>query len=150
MSDFSKGLDKGKNESYNSVNLRAIKFRSAKEVITENWCWGVGTGDVQDALNEQYKKIGFELGYTVNLDTHNQYLQTWLGLGILGLALLLAFNVQCLWEAVKNQNFLFFFMILHFGIASMSEALLTTQKGIVFLSLFYPLVYHSKSLGSRS
>jgi hypothetical protein len=80
------------------------------------------------------------------LDTHNQYLQTWIGLGIFGLLLLVSFYAFTLWEAFQVRNFLLFFLILHFGIASLSEALLITQKGIVFFSLFYPLVYHGKSM----
>jgi O-antigen ligase len=146
MSDFTKKTELEKGDAYNSVNLRVEKMKSAKEVIAQNWLWGVGIGDVQDALNEEYRKRGFELGYTVNLDTHNQYLQTWIGLGIFGLLLLVSFYAFTLWEAFQVRNFLLFFLILHFGIASLSEALLITQKGIVFFSLFYPLVYHGKSM----
>lgn len=146
MSDFTKKTELEKGDAYNSVNLRVEKMKSAKEVLAQNWLWGVGIGDVQDALNEEYRKRGFELGYTVNLDTHNQYLQTWIGLGIFGLLLLVSFYAFTLWEAFQVRNFLLFFLILHFGIASLSEALLITQKGIVFFSLFYPLVYHGKSM----
>jgi len=145
MSDFTKNTELRKGDAYNSVNLRVEKIKSAKEVIAQNWLWGVGIGDVQDVLNEEYKKRGFELGYKVNLDTHNQYLETWIGLGIFGLFLLVSFNSLSLWEAFQVRNFLLFFLILHFSIASLSEALLNTQKGIVFFSLFYPLLYHGKS-----
>ena len=91
MSDFTKNTELRKGDAYNSVNLRVEKIKSAKEVIAQNWLWGVGIGDVQDVLNEEYKKRGFELGYKVNLDTHNQYLETWIGLGIFGLFLLVSF-----------------------------------------------------------
>ena len=145
MSDFTKNTELRKGDAYNSVNLRVEKIKSAKEVIAQNWLWGVGIGDVQDVLNEEYKKRGFELGYKVNLETLNQYLETWIGLGIFGLFLLVSFNSLSLWEAFQVRNFLLFFLILHFSIASLSEALLNTQKGIVFFSLFYPLLYHGKS-----
>jgi O-antigen ligase len=141
MSDFTKKVEKNEHGLYNSVALRTFKLNAARNILADNWVLGIGTGDVQDELNEQYRKMDFEIGFTDNLDTHNQYLQTWIGLGVIGLLVLLAVYTTFLQHSLQVRNLLAVLFIAHFAIASMSEALLTTQKGIVYFALFFPLTY---------
>jgi O-antigen ligase len=143
MGQLTQKLDAGQTEDVNSVNIRVVKYKCAIQGIEANWFWGVGTGDIQDTLNALYLKNGFHKGYEVNMDAHNQYLQTWLAQGLVGLVLLLAFLFFNLKKGIKERNYLLLFVLCIFTICNLSESLLTTQKGVVFLALFFPLTFYS-------
>lgn len=143
MTQLTEKLDQGQTEDMNSVNVRVVKYKCAIQGIEKNWLTGVGTGDIQDTLNHLYLENDFHLGYQVNMDAHNQYLQTWLAQGLPGLILLLSFIIINLRKGILERNYLLVFVLVIFAICSLSESLLTTQKGIVYLSLFFPLTYFS-------
>lgn len=144
MGQLTEKLDKGQTEEVNSVNIRVVKYKCAVEGIKNNWLLGVGTGDIQDTLNSLYRENHFHEGYRVNMDAHNQYLQTWLGLGIPGIVVLILFIILSGYKAVRERNYLLLSFISIFAICCVSESLLTTQKGIVFVGLIYPLVYFNR------
>ena len=50
---------------------------------------GVGTGDVKDHLLEKYREKQMFNALGLELNAHNQYLQTTLALGIMGLVILM-------------------------------------------------------------
>lgn len=145
MHQLTEKLDAGQTEDMNSVNIRVVKYKCAIQGIEKHGLWGVGTGDIQDTLNHLYKINHFHKGYEVNMDAHNQYFQTTLAQGIPGLLLLLAFLFFNLRKGWKEQNYLLLALLLLFTLCSLSESLLTTQKGVVFLALFFPLLYYSSS-----
>lgn len=145
MGQLTEKLDAGQTEEVNSVNIRVVKYRCALQGIEQNWLWGVGTGDIQDVLNALYLKNGFHKGYEVNMDAHNQYLQTWLAQGLPGLLLLLAFLFLNFKKGIAERNYLVLFVLCIFTVCSLSESLLTTQKGVVFFALFFPLTYYSNA-----
>lgn len=124
--------------------MRKQKWKSSINVIKENWLLGVGTGDVQDELQKQYKNIGFEVGYTSRYNAHNQYLETWIGLGILGLLSLLSCLAIPLVLSFRNKNYLYAAFLLLFFLCCITESMLCRQHGIVFYSLFTSLfAFHS-------
>lgn len=124
-------------------SVRLLKWHCALKVISENWLLGVGTGDVQDALQVQYQKNNFELAFNAKYNTHNQYLQTWLGLGLVGLMLLSFCIVTPAVKAYREKNYLFLAFIALFCICSITESTLERQLGIVFYALFNSLlIFH--------
>lgn len=150
-SDFSviKDPEYTDDKTFTGATLRATIWRFAFEILSENKTWisGVGTGDVQDKLNESYYKHGVYLGdpakdYNegfLNVNAHNQYLQFFLGLGIIGLCWFIFILLWPLISAARKKNFLFFSWLLLFCIFSFTEATLQTHKGVVFYSFFNSL-----------
>lgn len=145
MHQLTEKLDAGQTEDVNSVNIRVVKYKCAIQGIEKHGIWGVGTGDIQDTLNYLYKINHFHKGYEVNMDAHNQYFQTVLAQGIPGLLLLLAFLFFNLRKGWKEHNYPLLALLSLFTLCCISESLLTTQKGVVFLALFFPLTYYSSS-----
>jgi O-antigen ligase len=80
---FTSESDK-KNEG---VNVRLVIWKYASTILHEHWLFGVGTGDVNQALLEKYNlKDNIEMNEAIksNYNAHNQYFQTFVALGIIG------------------------------------------------------------------
>ena len=71
--------------------LRELNWDCSKKIINNNPLFGVGTGDVQDELQKCYTENNYyQLTYWENTkyNAHNQFLETTIGQGIIGLFLL--------------------------------------------------------------
>jgi O-antigen ligase len=117
------------------LSLWWLAFKSLQE---NNLIWGVGTGDAENVMRETSKK--FQISNILNsYDPHNQFLQSTLSLGVVGLAILLS----CLFLPMLCEpfagNFLYGGFILIIFITCLTESLFELQKGIVFFSIFNSL-----------
>jgi O-antigen ligase len=127
---------------WNSVNLRLLEWQASLSTIKKSWFLGVGTGDGQDAMKTYYASYNSS---TVKMDfnSHNQYFETILELGIIGLISLLG----CLFLPVfrPGHSILYFSFILLFGLMCLTESMLARQKGIVFFMIFQSLFLSVRS-----
>lgn len=132
----------GATDYWNSWNLRFLEWNSSMNIIKNNWLTGVGTGDTQEYLNREYKKV--ELGiFQGGLNAHNQYLQTMLDLGIAGLLVLMVSVCRPFQIAWKEGQGVYIVFIFLFAMCSLSESMLEAQKGVVFYAFFNSLlVFH--------
>jgi O-antigen ligase len=126
---------------WNTVSLRLAIWENSAEVIAENPWIGVGTGDVGDKLNQKYIEKKFALGKLLSFNAHNQFLQTYLMHGIAGFLVLMLLLLIPLWDAFKQRDALLFSFIVIVGLGFLSESIFERQKGIVFFSLFYTMLY---------
>jgi hypothetical protein len=125
---------------HTSTNVRIGLLICAKEVIQQNWLWGTGTGDFQDALNNCYQQNGFsDVLFTLRMNAHNQYLQYFIALGLPGLLFFLFCMFYPLVPAFKTRNYLYLLFIYLLVICSLTESIFESNKGIVFFSLFQGL-----------
>ncbi len=102
---------------------------------------GVGTGDVQSTLNQYYKDNNLEEPLRENYNSHNEYLQTFVRNGILGLIVLLVYWCYILMFSLYRKNFYLFTVTFIFMIFGMTESLFNTQKGIMFFTFFSTFIY---------
>ena len=131
-------------ENDQSTAIRIAIWHSASAVISENWLIGTGTGDVKDALRNQYNNEKILIALKENLNAHNQFLQTFATLGIIGFLTLCSTLCIPLFQSWKMGNYLFvsFFLIL---IANFCvESMLETQAGVVFYAFFNSLFLFSE------
>jgi len=136
---------------HNSTNLRIGIFSCSSEAIKEYWLWGIGTGDVQDYLNNCYKSNNFsDVMYLNKYNTHNIYLDTLIMIGIFGLILLFANFIFPAILALETKNYIYLFFLLFFCICGLGEALFNTQKGVVFFSLFNCILLINQSRLNKS
>ena len=88
-----------------------------------------------------------------NTNAHNQYLETLLAVGIIGVALLLACGIVPLVVLYKNKcfNTLFAALLFIVGFNNIFESMLEKQSGIIFMLLFYLLLFNfSINVGSKT
>ena len=131
-----KELDKTSSES---TTVRILIWDAAQHIIKENFWLGVSPGDTNDKLYEEYKKRGYTGAYEHKLNAHNQYYQTFIGLGIVGFLLLLAQLLFPFLFAVKNKKYSLLFFILLISFNFFTESILQTQSGVIFYAFFNSL-----------
>jgi len=128
----------------NSVNIRAGIFHCSSKIIEENWLFGVGPGNIRSELNKCYASISKEDYIKNNYNTHNQFMDFWAGLGILGPMALLLILIYVSFKNIRLKNPLVVCIALFFLISMQTENILNRQNGIVVFCYFISLYFFSK------
>jgi O-antigen ligase len=124
----------------NTNTSRIEIWKLTTNIISNNYLFGVGTGDVKDALNREYEKQTIAELAEKKLNAHNQYLQTFIALGlpgILSLLSLLSFIAYHTWINKRLDGTLLT-IIIAFNL--LFESMLETQAGVIFIAFF--LMYY--------
>jgi len=111
----------------------------AGEIINENLWIGVGSGDVSDRLMEKYKFYKLQTLENNRYNTHNQYLETFIAVGLIGFLIFMAWLFYPLF-CKKNFTKEHFLILIFSGILILNfmfEAALNTISGIIFVAFFY-------------
>jgi len=128
------------------TNARVYIWAYAMELIKDNPIIGYGVGDAKTELNVLLKncKAKFWNGkqnipiYLKNYNFHNQILQTWAEIGILGVMLLLYLMIRP-WT-IKNQHPLFLIFLGLTFLGFLTESMFERQVGVVLFAVMYPLL----------
>lgn len=125
-----RSLDKGASEG----SSRILRYKSAIQVINENILIGTGIGDAQSKLNDAYTKNNLKIAANKNYNTHNQYLDILVKLGLAGLTILtLIFYLSLKSSYSKNITLI----ICSFILIMLVENLLGRFQGVFcFVSAF--------------
>lgn len=120
----------------NSLLQRLEHWRAGGEIIKENWIFGVGTGDVQKAFDQEYERSKSRLTMENRNRAHNQFMTFWIAFGIVGF---LVFTVFWFWYLVKNvkaENLIGIGFTLIAIVSFLSEDTIETQQGVTFIAFF--------------
>lgn len=125
--------------SDNPISIRtSIWWLSLKAVREVKPIIGTGTGDVNDTMVALADK--YDVHNVLNTsDPHNQYLHTFIALGAIGLAMLLAVFLVPLRILFRQREFLACIGLISFMCVCMTESALELQKGIILFALFVAL-----------
>lgn len=213
--------------SKNTNDRRLVQFIGYKQVLKENWLFGVGTGDKYDEIVKSYESYRNKLvssiapvqgvdrqtfehnrdillqeimtftrqpddenwhvpndftknyimtdaerrcctpesvsriyvnyiyisdAITNTLNSHNQYFETIISLGVIGLVLLLGYFIVPIFIMIKNKRFsiiyLIFILIISFN--AFFEAIFERQCGIIFFNFFNMLLLNCLLTGINS
>ncbi len=130
-------------ESTESTAARVNIWNVSVDIIRENLLFGVGTGDVKDELFKSYQHANMTGPLQNKLNAHNQFLQTFIALGLTGfLLLVLSIIIPCL-LALRNKNWTYFGFLILIIINLLTESMLERQMGILFFAFFNSLLYYS-------
>lgn len=129
--------DEKSSSEWNGLNSRAALWTAAGMTMKDQLFFGSGTGDAQAALRETYKKLNFKLGLQRNFGSHNQYLETGVMLGLVGIVLLLIALFAPMLIYLKQGNLLGFLILLCFFMAFLTEDFLSRNQGVAIFSFFY-------------
>ena len=136
-----------------STDDRKATWTASINIIKENWLFGVGTGDVKDKLMQKYQKINYSFALIHKLNCHNQYLQTFIAIGLMGLLTLFLILFIPGVFALRDSNILYFLFLLIFSMNIFVESMFETQAGVVFYAFFNMALLASRkkiSLRARS
>jgi len=126
-------LDKTSSES---TTVRILIWEQCMNIVRSNFWLGTGVGDVNDELYKAYEANGLTGALEHKLNTHNQYFQTFIGLGLLGFILLVFMTFGALISSIKRKHFLLFIFSLLIILNFMVESMLQTSAGVLFFAFF--------------
>ncbi len=132
------------NENTKKTDSRIIIWQTNLELLKENYILGTGIGDYKDEIVKKYKKINYKKGIKYKLDSHNQFLKSFVVFGIFGFVNILFIFILMFYYSLKERNLytLLFAIILfiNFGV----ESMFVKQSGIVFIGFFLSFLFLSK------
>lgn len=117
-------------------NIRIPIWRVSTELIKSAPLIGYGTGDVQDNLMLMYRRDNIERALKSGYNCHNQFLQTSIALGSIGLLILLACWLSPLFFAMRDQHYIYAFFLGLIILSAITECIIETQRGILFYTVF--------------
>lgn len=133
---------------FNAVQFRLVAWKFSWLLVQEsgNYLTGIGAAHAQQALNKKYREANMYTGESsekeggyLNLNAHNQFVQTFLQSGITGLALLLMFLFSLFRAAVIQKNKVLLYCCIVISLFFCTESVLEGQYGII-LCLFFPFL----------
>lgn len=119
----------------NGVSERAFQRDAALNLISRNPILGIGPGDVTDSLVNEYKKMNWQIGVEHKYHAHNQYLQSFIALGILGVILLIAtfFYPFIFYNSTGTEAKI---CSILFGVSLLTDNHTELQQSIIFMFLW--------------
>ena len=132
-------FSRGDTNIYNGFTTRLAQWECSFIIIKKSPFFGVGIGDVQDELQIQYKKNILNYSFKGRFNAHNQYFQTGLGLGIVGLLIFMGGFVLALILSYRQKNYVYLVFSILFYSCCLTESMLCMQQGVVFYAFFNAL-----------
>ena len=132
--------------------VRKLIWKASFELIKESPVLGYGTGDGKNALLNKYKELGMTGALEKKLNAHNQFLQTWLSVGVIGILILILSLVIPFFQSLKRKNFIYTIFVVICVVSFLTESALETQAGVIFYAFFNSLfcvMFLSKPSGAR-
>jgi hypothetical protein len=127
------------NPNGHSLLQRLEYCEAGAHLLSKNFAFGVGTGDVQSSFDSHYELTNSALNEKNRLRTHNYYITVWLTFGIFGLVLFLWIHFEY-FKTVRNSHSLIGLCFLGILLVSyLTEDTLETQVGVTLFAFFIAL-----------
>jgi O-antigen ligase len=122
-----------------SIGTRIVLWEEAVQIIKRNFFFGVGQGDIKMELHRQAKKQGYSQIVEKNLNIHNQFLETFVGLGVGGVILLVTLLFGPVIKLKGKYFELFVYFIIIVAVNLVFESMFNRLAGVFFFAFFYCL-----------
>lgn len=125
---------------WNSTNTRLAIWHCAIEVWQENKMLGTGIGDKLDELYKSYQKNNFFYAFETKKNTHNQYLDILISMGIVGTIVFLIFIfIIPVWIYLKQKNSISLALLLLFAFGMITENVFDRYQGLILIPFILAL-----------
>ena len=127
------------------IKKQRIEYlKTAKEIISKHFLFGVGTGNVRISFDKEYELMNSSLEKEWRLRAHNQLVTFLLTFGIFGFIIVI---FSMFYPAIKEKGykkFLFSVIFIIMFFSFLNEDTFETQAGVTFFVLFYSLLLFSE------
>ena len=127
-------------QSNTAPDIRLQIWGSSIDVIKEKIIFGQGTAGALPKMLVQYEMKNYTIAKEKELNIHNQYLETTVALGLLGLIILLGNFLIPFFLAWRKKQFIYLFFLALFALAILTENMLERQQGVIFYAFFNSLL----------
>lgn len=129
--------------AFNSATYRFAEWKGAFQVIGEHTWFGTGVGDNRQSLIDAYDELGFHVGVDRRYNAHNQFLETWIAAGLIGLLLLFSLFGTWLYWVFRFGDYSTLFAMLFFMLCMLTESMLERAWAVVFMAIYFPVMLFS-------
>jgi hypothetical protein len=118
---------------WTGVGLRVFQTKAFLEITEEQKkvFLGFGLNNSQESLNQKYIEYNLYPGF-LNYNYHNQYLQIFAELGIIGLLILLLIFYSVIRKAIIYKDYFLLSLIILILVVCFTESFLWRQRGMIF------------------
>lgn len=142
---YSEEFDKNRRECIESINKKSkgqlyqSVYKYAEEMAEKYNC------DYSSVRENMATYININVAINSDCNAHNQYSDTIIAVGIIGLILLLGFFALPIYLWIKNKTFdiVLFSLLFITAFNCLFESIFERQMGIMFFVFFYLLLFHS-------
>ncbi len=117
-------------------NTRFVLWNLSEELVRENFFTGVGTGDVIIELTEKARKENIPFEEEMHYNVHNDFLESFVRLGIWGFGAELAIFALLVLSALKRKDKAFFFFVVIVAVNFFFESMTNRITGNTFFLFF--------------
>ena len=121
---------------------RVLAWECGAKATRGHLLFGYGSGDYMPHLVNAFEQRGYTRAIDIGYNTHNEYIETILQTGLLGLAMLLLMLFAPMVTALRknSRNLLTVLVIIIISSLCVFEAMLNRQMGTQFIALAYCLL----------
>ena len=120
-----------------STAVRILIWKESIKLIKQNIWFGSTAGDANNKLIESYEKEGLTGALIKKLNAHNQFLQTFIGTGIIGFMLLLIMTLGSLIYGFIKKNYMLCLFSILIILNFLVESMLQAQAGFILFIFFF-------------
>lgn len=125
------------NPNESSMSQRKFIYKNSIKLILEKPMFGQGTGDVRNSLSKLYEASNVQ--FYSYLNAHNQFIQTTIALGLVGLIILLLLFLSPVINIISQKKYFLLTIFIIIGVSFLFESMLDRNMGSYFFALIYML-----------
>jgi hypothetical protein len=125
------------NPTGSTVMQRVEFWKASIGLISENWLYGVGTGDMNVAFRQQYDRMNTKLAPDQRWRSHNQFMSIFIAFGVFGLAWFLFSILYPAFATRRSDDYFFLTFLIIALIAMLTDDTIESQMGVTFFAFFY-------------
>ncbi len=126
------------NDFFPGAAFRLFQIRIFKEMVQEESIFftGFGLDAAQYKIREKIKQHNLHVSYG-ELNFHNEYIQIFAELGVVGFLIVLSMLFFTLKKGIINKDFVHIAFAVTMIVLFLTESFLSRQRGIIFFIVFY-------------
>lgn len=125
-----------------SSAIRLAIWPITYEIGKEQWLIGTGTGDALDEIHVKAVEHNYRYIASGKFNCHNQFLQVWLTLGVMGLIPFLAIFVCLFVYAFRRKDITNILFVAIIGVNLLVECMLEVYAGGTLIPIFTVILFY--------
>ncbi|KAF5074550.1 O-Antigen ligase [anaerobic digester metagenome] len=148
------GVDIEQTSQYGSEELQHLEsgvmvrlriWKSIPDIVGDRWIAGVGVGDAKRELLRGYSELKQQEALDNEYNAHNQYLETFVSLGVIGLVLLAFVLGQAMYISFSKRDIVALMFIVIICLNMLFESIFERIAGVMFFGFFLSLFFVNRS-----
>ncbi len=139
LTQFSYNIQAERVDDFSGLTIRLAEWEGVWVALQGDLLIGHGTGAGKTALQLAYETLGFKVGLQYSYNAHNQFLETALNNGVLGVLMLLILFAAAFMHARRHENWLAMWFLIFFFFCIQTESMLIRHRGVLFFALYLAL-----------